>query len=339
MMSHRQRAFVVTALTCAVGCSASNPSSGDNSRASAGSSSGGAANAAGSPGAGSAGQPATSSAGALNSAGSSSAGAAGSAALGSGGATGAGGSATGGSANGGSAGSGNTAGTGGGTASAPCSARPGLLFCDDFESATVGAVPSAPWSAGLNGDGTVAVDDSVPGHSGTKSVHIHGSGFQTLLVYHDSTVLPQSSGKFYARAFVRFGAAMTSGHNTFVIADTLAAPGGTNTTRVGEMNSMLMMTVDGDAHGYLSNQNYYNDGLPGVQFQANAYTCLELLFDAPNTTIDVWVNGTEVPDLHVTNIMLENYDTLRFGFEQYAGPVSDFWYDDIAIGTQQIGCN
>ncbi|HTA92601.1 MAG TPA: hypothetical protein VK745_23645 [Polyangiaceae bacterium] len=323
MMSHRQRALVVTALTCAVGCGASNPSSSDNSRTSAGSNSGGAANAGGSPGAGSAGQPATSSAGALNSAGSSAAGAAGSGVLGSGGTAGAGGS----------------AGVGGATAITPCGARPGLLFCDDFESAAVGAVPSAPWSAGLNGDGTVAVDDSVPGHSGTKSVYIHGSGFQTLLVYHDTTVLPQSSGKFYTRAFVRFGAAMTSGHNTFVIADTLAAPGGTNTTRVGEMNSMLMMTVDGDAHGYLSNQNYYNDGLPGVQFQANVYTCLELLFDAPNTTIDVWVNGTEVPDLHVTNIMLENYDTLRFGFEQYAGPVSDFWYDDIAIGTQQIGCN
>jgi hypothetical protein len=132
---------------------------------------------------------------------------------------------------------------------------------------------------------------------------------------------------------------MTPGHNTFVIADTFAAPGAGNTTRVGEMNSMLMMTVGGDAHGYLSNQNYYNDMLPGVQFAAQAYTCLEMLFDAPNTTIDVWVNGTEVPDLHVTNLAHENYDTLRFGFEQYAGPVSDFWFDDIAIGSQQIGCN
>jgi hypothetical protein len=332
MMGHRQRALVVMALTCAVGCSASNPGNGDNSRASAGSTSGGAANLGGSPGGGSAGQAATSSAGALNSAGS---GAAGSGTLGSSGAAGAGGTA----GARGTAGAGGSAGVGGATAITPCSARPGLLFCDDFESATVGVVPSTPWSAGLNGDGTVAVDNSVPAHSGTKSVHIHGSGFQTLLVYHDATVLPQMSGKFYTRAFVRFGAEMTSGHNTFVIADTLAAPGGTNTTRVGEMNSMLMMTVDGDAHGYLSNQNYYNDGLPGVQFQANTYTCLELLFDAPNTTIDVWVNGTEVPDLHVTNIMLENYDTLRFGFEEYAGPTSDFWYDDIAIGTQQIGCN
>lgn len=31
-------------------------------------------------------------------------------------------------------------------------------------------------------------------------------------------------------------------------------------------------------------------------------------------------------------------DYLRFGFEKYAGPASELWYDDIAIGTQPIGC-
>ena len=64
-----------------------------------------------------------------------------------------------------------------------------------------------------------------------------------------------------------------------------------------------------------------------------------MLFDAPHTEIDVWVNDEEVPDLHVTNLAHENYDVLRFGFEQYAGLVADLWFDDIALGTQQIGCN
>jgi len=30
---------------------------------------------------------------------------------------------------------------------------------------------------------------------------------------------------------------------------------------------------------------------------------------------------------------------LKFGFEKYAGPAVDVWYDDIAIGTQPIGCD
>lgn len=232
---------------------------------------------------------------------------------------------------------GGSAGTGGG--GAPCRARPGLLACDDFEGATLGAVPTGPWSAVVIGDGTVKVDDTVPAHSGSRAVHIHGTGYQTLLVYHDAARLPQPSGRFYVRAFLRLAEAMTSGHNTFVLADTFAAPNAGNALRVGEQNSMLMMTVGGDAHGYLSNQNYYNDHLPGVVFKASVYTCLELLLDSPHTEIQVWADGVDVPDLHVTDLAHENYDALRFGFEKYAGPESDIWYDDIAIGTERIGCD
>jgi len=205
--------------------------------------------------------------------------------------------------------------------------------------------PAAPWSSNVIGGGAsttdiVAVDDSAGhAHSGSKAVHVHGADYQTLLSYHDAAVLPQASAKFFLRAFVRFDMPMTAGHNTFIIADTFAAPNMGNVWRVGEMNQMLMMTVNGDAHGYLSNQNYYTDNKPGVQFAAGAYTCLELMADALNKELEVWVNGVVVPDLLVTGIDLETYDFLHFGFEKYAGPESDFWFDDIAIGTQPIGCN
>ena len=233
-----------------------------------------------------------------------------------------------------------SAGSGAGAVSSPCHARPGLLFCDDFEAAPLAAAPSGAWSVTLVGDGgSVAIDDSVPAHSGSKSVHVHGAGYQALLTYHDAAVLPQTSGKFYVRAFVRLAEAMTGGHNTFVIADTVAAPNSGNALRLGEQNGMLMMTVGGDAHGYLSNQNYYNDQLPGVVFPAGAFTCLELLLDSTHTEIRVWVDGADVPDLHVTDLAHENYDALHFGFEKYAGPEADIWYDDVAIGSERIGCD
>ncbi|MET0792132.1 MAG: hypothetical protein ABW061_11475 [Polyangiaceae bacterium] len=236
------------------------------------------------------------------------------------------------------AGASGSAGTSG--SASPCHARPGLLACDDFEAATLGAVPSGAWSAGLIGDGgSVAVDDSVPAHSGSKAVHVHGAGYQALLVYHDAAVLPQASGRFFVRAFVRLAEPMTGGHNTFFLADTFAAPNVGNALRVGEQNSMLMMTVGGDAHGYLSNQNFYNDHLPGVVFKPAEYSCLELLLDSPHTEIEVWVDGVDVPDLHVSDLAHENYDALRFGFEKYAGPDSDLWFDDIAIGTERVGCD
>jgi hypothetical protein len=138
---------------------------------------------------------------------------------------------------------------------------------------------------------------------------------------------------------MRLGAAMTGGHNTFIVGDLAASPGGGNALRIGEQNAMLMYTVMGDAHSALSNQNFYNDGKPGVVFPPGGWSCLEVLVDHGGPEIDVWVDGTEVPDLHHKDFAVDSYDSLRFGFESYAGPASDIWYDDVAIGTARIGCN
>lgn len=248
---------------------------------------------------------------------------------------GAAGAAGSGGASGGTGGSGSA-----GTSSSPCHPRPGLLFCDDFEAAAPGSAAAAPWSVGLIGDGgLVEVEASASAHSGSKSVHVHGAGYQALLVYHDAAILPQTSGRFFVRAYLRLAEAMTGGHNTFLLADTFAAPNVGNALRVGEQNAMLMMTVGGDAHGYLSNQNFYNDGKLGAVIPPQTYGCLELLLDSPKTEIQVWLDGVDVTDLHVTDLAHENYDALRFGFEKYAGPESDLWFDDIAIGSERIGCD
>ena len=273
--------------------------------------------------------------------------------------SGAGGHGTGGmsSGNGGGppTGSGGTAGALGGGAGAggavgnPCAARAGLLFCDDFESSATGSPPPGPrWSTqGVGADNPIVIDGSTPAHSGSRSVHVSPSAgsFQTFFVFHDAATLPAPGGKFFMRAFMRLSSAMTGGHNTFITADRFAAPAAANPVRVGEQVRMLMMTVAGDAHGYLSNQNYYIDGLPGVTFAPGAWTCFEISFDPAATTLDVWVNGAEIRDLHPTNITLDSYDALRFGFEKYAGldpdagtASLDLWYDDIAIGTQRVGC-
>jgi len=138
---------------------------------------------------------------------------------------------------------------------------------------------------------------------------------------------------------MRLSRAMAGGHNTFIIADPYAMQGTGNNLRIGEMNAMLMYTIMGDGHGALSNQNFYNDGKPGVAFAPSTWVCLEVLIDHARPEIDVWVDGVEVPDLHHTDWALDSYDSLRFGFEKYAGPAIDIWYDDIAIGTERIGCN
>jgi len=242
----------------------------------------------------------------------------------------------------GRAGQPGTSGTGGGAPGsagamgAGCGARTGLLFCDDFEARTG---LTGPWTAQINGSGTVALDTTT-GHSGTRSVHVHAgdNDFDTFLALHDATVLPAPNGRFYLRAYVRLGRAMSAGHNAYLIGEAVSGAGA-NTLRLGEMNEMLMYTIAGDTHGALSNQNYYSDHKPGVSFPASTWVCLELSIDHAKPEIDVWVGGVEVPDLHHTDWPIDNYDTLRFGFEKYAGPGLDVWYDDIAVGTARIGCD
>jgi hypothetical protein len=50
------------------------------------------------------------------------------------------------------------------------------------------------------------------------------------------------------------------------------------------------------------------------------------------------VDGKEVPDLNHTDWQQDPLRSFHFGFEKYAGLAAELWYDDIAIGSQRIGC-
>jgi hypothetical protein len=243
----------------------------------------------------------------------------------------------------GTAGTSSTSSAGGGagagtTGNGFCSARPGLAFCEDFEGFTSGALTARPpWTVALNGEGSVSISDQH--HSGARSLRVLGSGFSSFLVYQDAKVLPAPSGRFYLRAFMQLTEAMTGGHNTFIIGDLAASPGAGNALRLGEMHEMLMYTVMGDTHGALANENYYTDQVPGAALAAGTWSCLELLIDSSKPELRVWLEGMEIADLHHTDFPVDPYDALRFGFEKYAGPESEIFYDDLAIGSEPIGCN
>jgi hypothetical protein len=253
------------------------------------------------------------------------------------------GSSTGGGGGGdsGSAGSaGSDVGSGGaaGGAAGPCTA-PGLTFCSDFEGLTTGAAPSGMGlGTHLNGNGTVVVDAATPAHSGTKSIKVNATGYQTFFKLTGTPVFPAMNGKLFVRVYVRLGAAMTGGHNTYFEAGLDAASDAPYETRVGVMNEMLMINQPNGDRGFLSNENYYVDHLPGTVIPATTWTCVESFFDTPASTVSFWVEGVDVPDLHRTDWQQEAYDALRFGYEKYAGPDAELWYDDLAVGNERIGC-
>jgi hypothetical protein len=137
---------------------------------------------------------------------------------------------------------------------------------------------------------------------------------------------------------MRLAAPMTGGHNTYFIAGLAAQQGAPYETRFGVMNEMVMINQPSGDRGFLSNQNFYNDHLPGAKLAVNDWSCVEVFFDPPNSTINVWLNDMPIPDLGRTDWQQAAFDVVRFGFERYAGPDAEIWYDDIAIGTQQLGC-
>jgi hypothetical protein len=213
------------------------------------------------------------------------------------------------------------------------------LFCDDFEGgASAGMPPASPWSVALNGMGTVVIDATTAAHSGKRSLHIDSAGgYQTFLALTGAPVFPVQ-GALYVRLYMRLQAAMSSGHNTYFKAGAADAASSDHETRVGVMNGMLMINQPAGDRGFLSNQNYYNDQKPGVVFAPMTWTCVEALFDPPSGTIELWVDGKDVPDLHRTDWQQDPLGSFHFGFEKYAGPDAELWYDDIAVATQRIGC-
>ncbi len=161
-------------------------------------------------------------------------------------------------------GDGNAGGAGGNSANG-CVARR-LLFCDDFESMQSGAVPGAPlWTTAFNGMASITVDGTTPAHSGKQSVHVKTSGsYQAFLVLSNGVTFPTRT---YFRTFIRLGAPMTSGHNTYFKAGAAATSSSDHETRIGVMNAMLMINQPASDRGALSNQKYYTDGnKPGVVF-------------------------------------------------------------------------
>jgi hypothetical protein len=228
------------------------------------------------------------------------------------------------------------------TSAAPGCGASRAIFCEDFESQTAaGAEPALPtWSVVKNGMGRVEIDSQTAAHSGKSSVKVSSEGgYQTFFALSGAPIFPRP-GALYLRVYIRLAAAMTSGHNTYFKSGKSGSPSSEHETRFGVMNGMLMINQPAGDRGFLSNEEYYRDGnKPGVVFAPMTWVCVEAFLDPEHSTIDVWVDGKEVPDLHRTDWQQDPIGAFHFGFEKYAGPDATLWYDDIAVGEQPIGCN
>lgn len=232
------------------------------------------------------------------------------------------------------------------TQTGPCAAS-GLFLCDDFESAVPGGPPDPnKWTVDLITSQGIAVDGSLA-HSGANSVKVLGTGYRAFL--RPKTGLPVANNSFFLRVFLRSSSPMGSGHSTYVEAGKNAMDD--HELRVGYHYKMLEVNLMPGDPEQLSSGRDYDDGTPGLSFLPDTWYCLEVHFDGQNQEARVWVDDQEILPLHVTNWnpnmkdgfqnrmnWSPTYASVGIGYEKYSGDPATLWYDDLALGTERIGC-
>lgn len=203
---------------------------------------------------------------------------------------------------------------------------PGVTFCDDFEAASLDSAYRE-----INfGDPAFTLDTS-RANTGSQSVRVTSGGFTQMLA------IPVPGPTFYGRVYLTSDTPMNNGHNTYLNAgEGDGDPNHGEWIRIGEHRTQLEVNRKSDDAELLSSGDY--NSLEGAtQLAPDTWHCLEFLFDGPGQQVRVWVDGQEVTKLHAMG-WTAAYETFKFGYERYHGPDKTLWYDDLALGSERIGC-
>jgi hypothetical protein len=236
----------------------------------------------------------------------------------------------------------------------PCAGR---IVCDDFEKWTAGQAPGAPWKTQL-AKGTAVVDE-------TKSF----SGKRSIKVSVDAT----TANDTYRSAYV----AVTGAPLIPLANDTVYGRFMITTDRIPQ--SSVHWTIASGAGKYSGTDAVYNYGGMGnlmanyyratspnptdcwqtkaQNFPTQKWTCVSFLLDGKNSEMRFWLDGVEVPELHVVGMsktdqtctvkgvdgrwLAPTFSSVRVGWESYqhdpAG-AHTAWIDDVVLDDQPIPC-
>jgi hypothetical protein len=252
----------------------------------------------------------------------------------------------------GSGGRGGATGTGGTAGAAGASVKPFLT--EDFESGTPGKQP-AGWDNFLSyqknvvnpqGDGTLALVDTTQHHGGKNSVHFHGGGSPAML----TRPLPPGTNRLYVRAYVYMTRqlGMNPGANHETLIGIRKATGSANDeVRFGEIKGVIG-TNEVPSDNIAPKMDQWGKG-PVVA--ANQWACIEVAFlaDQPQHLLYAWAEGVLVHSITTgdqwqngampMNWMNGKFVEVIVGWQSFSNANIDLWIDDLALGTDRIGCN
>jgi hypothetical protein len=226
-----------------------------------------------------------------------------------------------------------------------CAGR-SYLFCEDFESAPVGGLPTG-WTIdrGWQTETSNPAVASDQHHSGMRALHSAvGAVGQHRARFALNAALGAARGTHWGRVFYKVQAPAfmpSSGvvHNTLLglmgagelrVVDTVQNTAGAH---------QFLLNVPDDSCCAGSRYNYHSyDG---------AWHCAEWHVDQTARSYHFYFDGAEVTDIAYTQpasdtrVRFEAFTGVTVGWREYqnANPPYQSWLDDIAIDTNRVGCN
>lgn len=214
----------------------------------------------------------------------------------------------------------------------------GVLLCEDFEN----GLDSNKWPTVDNNYAT-AVVDGTQHHRGANALHVHMPALTTdgSMVNVGSDIRHYASlpSAVFVRAFVMFSSAQPQSTESFFLAQQSASPYYGLQLELNDQNADYALT------DWTVSPTFYSISTLGAA--AAMWNCVEWELEPPasgttTTSTDVWVNGTEVSSLHLTNTPMSDLEMLGFGLGFYqvtSLPSYDMWFDDIYVDTARVGCD
>ncbi|WP_233624852.1 hypothetical protein [Actinoplanes sp. ATCC 53533] len=233
-----------------------------------------------------------------------------------------------------------------GGASARECARPGVLFCENFDRLPLGGASSLDWGIDTR-NGTLTVERPAAGRGG-KVLHVRTLDNGRAFLRVDDLAVPP--GGFYGRMRLRVAAFPTApdwAHFTLV-----EATGAGSAEVVRPVGGQYVPTVRralwgiGADGGPTGDWTAWTESAPAT---AGAWQCVEWRLDPVTNSVTTWFDGdvtlTASEQAHGGNqvpFILPAVDTVKIGWQLYQGGTApagfDLWIDDIALSSRRVGC-
>jgi hypothetical protein len=203
-----------------------------------------------------------------------------------------------------------------------CEDLPGILFCDGFEGGSKLAGFEATPPSSVEADAARAFRGSTSLHARTTRA--------VEPAWYIGTVLPAlSSGEVHARWYLYYPSSNPS--QTFASIHVIDAAGPNTGVVMGATNGMIdvVATENNELH------------VSAVAMPLDRWFCVQLRFTIATVGIvETWIDGAPAARLDgVDTQPIGGLSNVHAGlFTAANGGINEMWTDELAIGTQPIGC-